>query len=143
MLVSAGITVNDMAALHPYEYVYFNRLIAGGEESASTRFETDYYGASYREGVRWLAKNYHPKGGERVRVSNPSMNFLTAYYLESSRDLRRRFHPVQAWDRPNIYMSTTRWNQHKEKHGRLLHVVRREGVPLLYIIEVAPPPGTT
>ncbi len=143
VLVSVGVTVYDMADLHPYQYVYFNRLVAGGLESASSRFETDYYGASYREGVRWLIQNYHPGTGAQVRVANPSNNFLTAYYLESNRDLRHRFHPVQAWDRPNIYMSTTRWNQHKEKQGKLLHVVRRRGVPLLYVIEVNPPHSST
>ena len=139
MAGSAGLTVVDMAELHPYQYVYFNRLIAGGVVSASTRFETDYYGASYREGVRWLAENYHHRGKGKVRVANPSMNFLTAYYLESHPDLRSRFHPVRPWDNPNIYMSTTRWNQHKEKPGRVLHVVTRKGVPLLYVVEVTPP----
>ena len=143
VLVSAGVTIHDMVDLHPYQYVYFNRLVAGGVEAGSARFETDYYGASYREGVLWLAQNYHPRTRQKVRVANPSRNFLTAYYLESNPRNRERFHPVAAWDRPHIYLSTTRWNQHKEKHGKLLHVVKRKGVPLLYVIEVAPPEDTT
>ncbi len=139
VLLSAGLTVFDMAELHPYQYIYFNRLVAGGLESASQRFETDYYGASYREGVRWLIDNYHPESGGQVRVANPSRNFLTAYYLEASQELRDRFHPVEAWDDPNIYISITRWNYHTDKDGKLLHVVSRKGVPLLYVIEVRPP----
>lgn len=136
---SATLTVFDMVDLHPYQYVYFNRLMAGGLESASARFETDYYGASYREGVRWLIENYPTGTGEKVRVANPSRNFLTAYYLEANQELRDRFLPVQPWDNPHIYISITRWGFHKEKEGRLLHVVSRKGVPLLYVIEVRPP----
>jgi len=139
VLTSVAITIQDMAELHPYQYVYFNRLVAGGEESASTRFETDYYGASYREGVRWLAQHYGQHAAERIRVANPSMNFLTAYYLETNPELRKRFVPVRPWERPHIFMSITRWDFHKDKTGQLLHVVRRKGVPLLYVIEVTPP----
>ncbi len=141
VLGSVGVTIYDMVELHPYQYVYFNRLVAGGLESASARFETDYYGASYREGVRWLIRNYRPQSGERVRVANPSREFLTEYYLTSSKELRDRFQHVKAWDRPHVYLSITRWNWHKEKQGKLLYVVKRKGVPLLYVIELAPPGG--
>jgi hypothetical protein len=40
--------------LHPHEYVYFNRLV-GGLPGAYGRFETDYWGNSYREAVEILA----------------------------------------------------------------------------------------
>ncbi len=137
-LFSAGLTLFDMADLHPYEYVFFNRSVAGGLESAYTRFDTEYYGSSYREGVRWLIDNYHPESTERIRVANASKAFLTGYYLEMSDDLRRRFVEVQPGDDPNIYLSTTRWNKHNVK-GRILHIVSREGAPLLYVIEVRRP----
>lgn len=139
MVVSMGFTLFDMVELHPYQYVYFNRLIAGGLESAGSRFETDYYGASYREGLRWLAENYHPNTREQVRVANPSIDFLTGYYLETRPELRKRFKHVKPWDKPHIYMSITRWDWHKSKKGKLLHVVHRKNVPLLYVIELTPP----
>jgi hypothetical protein len=138
VLLSTGLTTYDMIDLHPYQYVFFNRLIGGGLETASTRYETDYYGASYREGVRWVIDNYPSANGERVRVANSSMNFLTAYYLEASPELRDRFQPVQAWDNPDVFLSTTRWNFQKDKEGTVLHVVSRKGVPLLYVIEPRP-----
>lgn len=138
VMLSVGLTAFDMVDLHPYQYVYFNRLIGGGLETASTKYETDYYGASYREGVRWVIDNYHSASGEKVRVANPSMNFLTAYYLEASPELRDRFQPVQAWDNPDVFIATTRWNFNNDKQGTVVHVVSRKGVPLLYVIEPRP-----
>ncbi len=138
VLFSAGLTVVDMAQLHPYEYIYFNRLVAGGLESAASRFDTEYYGASYREGILWLEQNYHPATTERIRVSNPSKPFLTAYYLEANDEVRKRFVSVPDGDNPNVYLAITRWNKYKEE-GTVLHVVSRKGLPLLYIIEQRKP----
>ncbi len=39
------LTAADMVSLHPYQSVYFNRLVAGGLAGAAGRFETDYWGS--------------------------------------------------------------------------------------------------
>ncbi|HEX2988927.1 MAG TPA: hypothetical protein VHS06_12270, partial [Chloroflexota bacterium] len=141
VMISAGLTAYDMVDLHPYQYIYFNRLVGGGLETASTKYETDYYGVSYREGVRWVIDNYHPANGGKVRVANPSLNFLTAYYLEASPELRDKFQPVQPWDNPDVFIAITRWNFHNDKEGTVLHVISRKGVPLLYVIKPQPQPA--
>jgi uncharacterized protein YaiE (UPF0345 family) len=46
----------DMAKLHPYEYVYFNRL-SGGLAGAQGKYETDYWALSMREGMEWVGQN--------------------------------------------------------------------------------------
>ena len=46
----------DMAKLHPYEYVYFERLF-GGVAWAQDRYQTDYWALSTREGVEWVNQN--------------------------------------------------------------------------------------
>jgi len=134
---SIGITVVDMVRLHPYQTVYFNRSLAGGLQHAAQNYETDYWGNSYKEGVEWVIQNYQPKLNRKIRVNNPSNNFLTGYYLEKTPALRDRFEMVD--DNPDLFLSTTRWNLHKKYPGRLLHVVERERTPLLYVIEVAQP----
>lgn len=45
--------VLDMAALHPYEYVYFNRVF-GGLPAAEGQFETDYWGVSMADSAKWI-----------------------------------------------------------------------------------------
>ena len=72
--VSLMTTIADMIALHPYESVYFNRLIAGGLRSAAGSYETDYWGNSYREGVEWLVTHYGPSASatQPIRVASCS-----------------------------------------------------------------------
>jgi hypothetical protein len=40
--------VVEMVQLHPYQYVYFNRM-SGGLQAAATRYETEYYAHSFKE----------------------------------------------------------------------------------------------
>ena len=62
---ACAVVVADMAAIHPYEYAYFNRL-AGGLGAAASRYETDYWGLSLREAAEWL--NEHDGAQQEVIV---------------------------------------------------------------------------
>ena len=46
-------TGTNYVLLHPYQYVFYNSLV-GGLPGAKGRFETEYWGTSNREAVRWL-----------------------------------------------------------------------------------------
>jgi hypothetical protein len=141
-VASVGVTVRDMVLLHPYQSVYFNHVIAGGLPRAATRFETDYWGSSHREGVLWLVGAYDWRAAkEPIRVANCSTPFLTGYYLASDAELRRAFTSVTLDDDPHIVLTTTRFDCHQKQPGRVLHVVERMGTRLLYVFEVRPPLG--
>jgi len=47
-----------MVRIHPYEVAYYNFLV-GGTRGASARWAdaTDYWGSSYRDGIKWLNEN--------------------------------------------------------------------------------------
>ena len=47
--------------IHPYEIAYFN-FIVGGTKGAQQRWPdaTDYWGSSYRDGMKWLTRNAEP-----------------------------------------------------------------------------------
>lgn len=135
---SMALTAFEMARLHPYQSIYFNRTIGGGLERASQRFETDYWGTSYKEAVDWLIAEYRPGGPRRVRVANVSNHFLTAYYL-SRGEAPARFEAVRQPGRADVILATTRWNLHRSWPGRILHTVTREGVVLCYVIERSRP----
>jgi hypothetical protein len=136
-VASLGLTLADMWALHPYEYIYFNRLGGGGQAAASERFETDYWGLSYKEGLAWLRDNY-PAASRPVPVANCSSDFLTKYWLRTQPDLAARFAPSSPYTNPppRILLATTRYNCHK-RGGTPIHVVTRKDVPLLYVLENA------
>lgn len=152
-------TLHEMAKLHPYESVYFNRLFGGGLKEGSERFGTDYWGLSYKEAAEWLVKNYHST--KPVTVANCADPFLTDYYL--SKWAPGRFVSVWASQDPDILLATTRFECHEttveeiegvrhlkiiekgglwlpDRSGKLrpdvLAVVSRKGVPLAYVLEV-------
>ena len=134
IVFSVALTAFDMYRLHPYQTVYFNRLLAGGLEKAAKNYETDYWGNSYREGILWLMNNYHPLIDRKIRILSFSWPFQTRYYLEKSREAMNRFEMVE--DNPDIFISTTRRNCHKAYREKIIYTVERDHAPLLYVIEV-------
>ena len=133
--------LTDMAQLHPYEYVYFNRTIAGGLPGSAGRFETDYWGASYREGVEWVISRYGRDSLARpLRVANCSSTALTQYWIERDPVAKQRFEAVGPGEAPpDLFLATTRFDCHLQ--GRApIHVVERQGTPLLYVFSLTSPP---
>ncbi len=148
--ISAGLTVIDMIQLHPYQYIYFNRLIAGGLKGADRKFETEYWGTSYKEAAQWLIDNYHPDCHEVIRVNACGAEFPSGYYFDKSIEAKDRFMLVagerddDGWlveglEPPHVLLSTTRETCYRTGQGKVLHIVERQGVPLRYIIELHRP----
>jgi len=135
--VSIAITGIDMIRLHPYQYVYFNRMLAGGLKGGSQQFDTDYWGASYKEGYEWVVDNYRRDRAEPITVANCSNIFFGNYYLSKTAEARSRFRAVADRDDPDLFLTTTRYGCQEKKfaQGKVLHIVERQGVPLLYVIE--------
>jgi hypothetical protein len=131
--VSLAVTSIDMVRLHPYQYVFFNRLIAGGLKEASTSYETDYWGASGREGALWIEANYDRRDdGAPIRVTSCLYRASTEYFLPAD-----RFKHVGPSQDPDLFVSYTRWRCHERMEGKVVHIVEREGVPLLYVKQVS------
>jgi hypothetical protein len=137
--ISAGVTVFDLVQLHPYQSVYFNRAVPGRFAAGASRFETDYWGFSYKEGAEWLIHNYRPPFQGKVRVANCAMPFQIGYFFEKMGDLQNRFMAGRPKENPYIFLATTYTYDgcHKTITGNILHIVKRQGVPLLYVIEVS------
>ena len=60
--------IYSLIRLHPYQYIYFNRLV-GGVQGAAGKYELDYWATSYREAALFLNENAPP--GSRVAVYGP------------------------------------------------------------------------
>jgi hypothetical protein len=133
------LVVGDIVALHPYEYVYFNRA-SGGLSGAVGHYETDYWGASYKEGLAWTAAHLtSPAPGQMLRVSscNDNSNRRLEYYRRRWPGVADRLRITGEYRDADVYLAITRYDCHK-RPGEVLHVVRREGAPLLYVIRTAP-----
>ena len=141
--ISAGLTVIDMIQLHPYQYVYFNRLTAGGLKGAYQKFETEYERISLNEGVEWLIQNYHPDTADAIKITDCSggaAGYQTTYYLNESEKARQKWRYAEEDEIPNIYLTTTDYEESRTAwNGKVLHTVERQGVPILLVIEVERP----
>jgi hypothetical protein len=58
-----------MVQLHPYQYLYFNRM-SGGLQAAATQYETDYYAHSFKELGERLADRLWETERERYLDGN-------------------------------------------------------------------------
>ncbi len=120
----------QMASLHPYEYVYFNETV-GGLRGAAGRFETDYWGASYREAAGWLRENAFSDPRRGVVLHTRGQALQTLAFL-SDRPVR-----WDLLDKADYFVSFTRWNEHLLAGDRKpIHVVARDGVPLCYVYKM-------
>jgi hypothetical protein len=131
------LTIIDMAHLHPYQTLYFNRLFGGGLEKAATQYETDYWGASYREGIETLIQHYRPNGSMPIKVANCAASFQTEYWLSENPEAHRWFISVKPTDDPDILIATNRYRCLADP-GRIMHIVERQSTPILTIYERRP-----
>lgn len=53
-VLSISHTIYTMIKLHPFEYVYFNRLAGSSMQQVKDKFELDYWGLTYRQGLEYI-----------------------------------------------------------------------------------------
>ncbi|HKU36913.1 MAG TPA: hypothetical protein VJR89_02165, partial [Polyangiales bacterium] len=117
--------------------VYFNRS-SGGLRKQYRKFETDYWSVSYREGLEWIVRERLaevPPRPHRVTTCDYSGNERVQYYVEQWPDAPARVRITGGYQDADLFLSVRRYGCHRDK-GRVLHVVRRQGVPLLYVHRV-------
>ena len=130
-------TIADMWALHPYEYTYFNRLIAGGMEQANQRFEMEYWGTAFREAAIWLKEYYRPPGVLEIVYDTNALREMTHYFMEQAPPEGVKFHHPVDGEKVKVYLLFRRGNQLTEPgFGHIVHTIKREGVPFLDIVEM-------
>jgi hypothetical protein len=132
-LVGALLVALQIVELHPYEYVYFNRIV-GGLPGASGRYETDYWGASYREGLAWVVEHVRPIRPLRIAACDSSSAGRLYYYLRRWPEANRRFEIVESPQSADLFLAVTRFDCHRRVPAEILHVIEREGAPLLYVL---------
>jgi hypothetical protein len=129
------VTVADMLRLHPYEYTYFNRGLAGGLALAQGSYETDYLGLSYREAVRWVVEHVAPPPARPLRVAIcKGWDASLADALAAAGAAPDRYRPVP-WNAPaDVAVAITRAECHRRFGGDVLAALGPAGTPLVYVI---------
>jgi len=129
VIANLAIVSFHMGRLFPYQNLYFNEL-TGGLKGAYGRFDTDYWGETYKEAVEWLKQN-------ELKDLDPSVQTVALHTRGNAFSSVYYFKPGMLWkpfEEAEYYLSFTRWHEN-ERAGNIkpLHVVMREGVPLNYI----------
>jgi hypothetical protein len=57
LILNCGYIAFEMIKIHPYQNLYFNFLAGKTLKEAGEKFELDYWGLSYREGLEYILKN--------------------------------------------------------------------------------------
>ena len=116
-----------MAQLHPYEYIFANRF-AGGVRGAFGRYESDYWGSSFKEAAQRIQDFVAREGGVpagkiyKIAICGPWASAMI--YLPPN------FEPVVANEPAEFFLSTTRWMCQDMRPGKEIIRIERLGVPL-------------
>lgn len=124
IITSMTFVFREKCKLYPYEYIYFNEII-GGLPKASGRFDSEYWGASYKENAVWLRENI--KSDKPIKVYACNVSFSVDYYSQ------KKFEMVGSKaDADYIicdYDNTLKDNSSFE----IMNVIERLGVPINYV----------
>ena len=116
-----------MIVLHPYQYIYYNSLV-GGLKGAYKKYETDYWGAGFKEATGWFNTHINdPKKTYRI--------FSEGYQYSSDKYFKKNATFTYDFARADYIFTFTRWNADQKHSGKIIYTVEREGVPLIYIKE--------
>lgn len=122
MVINLLMVARQMAILHPYQYIYFNELV-GGLPGANGKYDTDYFGASYKEAVEWFNRNINDRTKQyKITTTGDPLSLIP--YFEKNTSLHGDCNSA------DYFISYTRWYLHTVCAGKIVYQVEREGVPL-------------
>lgn len=115
--------------LHPYEYVFYNRL-AGGLPGAARKWELDYWSSSLREASEQLNDYVEKEGNPDHRTY---LVAVCAEPIQAEAYLAPGLDVTTDWRRADFFLSSTQMNCHEALKGQIVGTVSRMGVTLAVI----------
>jgi hypothetical protein len=126
-------TAYTLFNLHPYEYVYYNRL-AGNMAVAEKEWEGDYWSSSLREAAAMLEAQIPPNeiDGDGLNYA-PYRVAVCAESIQGRAYLDHRFQITSDWMNADFYISSTNMNCDKVMQGKIIATVKRMGATLAVV----------
>lgn len=117
-----------MVRHHPYENVYFNAL-TGGPRGAHGRFEMDYWGLSYRQGLEAIVRN-----DPAPRIAVHAATAAGRYNADILRPAdRRRLVFVEDIADAKYHITNFRWDRERFPYEAEAFAVRIDGAPIMAV----------
>lgn len=95
-----------MIRYHPFENVYFN-VFAGDPTTLRQRFEMDYWGLSYKQGIDYILANNSSKNIKIFVSDPPGLDYINSGL---SSENKSRLIPVKDPEDANYFVSVFRWH---------------------------------
>jgi 4-amino-4-deoxy-L-arabinose transferase-like glycosyltransferase len=123
----AAFNLTSLVHLHPYEYVAYNELFAGGLVGAKDKWELDYWSDGVRESANQLTAFVKAEG--KV-LREPYTVAVCAESMQADEWLGPQFTLTSNWLKADFYISTTHMGCDKVMKGDVIGTVEREGIKL-------------
>lgn len=134
LITNIILVFNQLIVLYPYQYIYFNEL-AGGLNGASKNFETDYWGATFKEAIYWLKENEFTNYNKTYSVNNCANPTLISKEIELFQDLGINVRWVP-YEEAEYFICYQREIRDYTVNGELIHTVSRDNTDLNYIYKI-------
>ncbi len=128
IIINCTTVVVSEIKLFPYQYIYFNEL-TGGLRGGARYFESDYWNASFREAIVWLKQN-KIEDNKKYTIYTCSESSSLLYYFSKNMKM------VDHYDAADYAVCYTRYGTYKKVPGKILYIVKRDLIPLQYVIQV-------
>ncbi len=128
LVINCLLVMISQVKLFPYQYLYFNELV-GGLKGGSQYFATDYWNASFKEGILWL-KNNKIQENKKYSIYVCGSSLSVFYYFSNNMEW------VGSYDKANYAICSEYTKEYKKIPGKVIHTVERDSVPLNYVIEI-------
>jgi hypothetical protein len=121
-----------MVDLHPYQNLYFNRLAGPDMQTVKSRFDLDYWGLSYREGLEYILAH---DASDRISVyADTDAGWRNGAILgaEGEKRLDFVFDPGEA----EYYMGSYRWHPQDYPYPNEVYSVRVGNAKVLTVFKL-------
>ena len=123
-----------MIRYHPHENVFFNAL-TGGLGGANGKFEMDYWGLSYRQGLEYIVRT-DPGNLIPVHAATAAGRYNADILKPAD---RKRLAFVGELADARYHVTTFRWDRERFTAGSEAFAIRVEGVPVMAVYRLPSP----
>jgi hypothetical protein len=136
LLVVVGLSGSlvSIIRMHPYEYVYFNTTARKVFRPIDEKFDMDYWGISYRQGLEYILATDKRKENIKVNIYN-APGYRNLECLPPAE--RSRFTAMDDMEDADYYLSNYRMNLGTDSLTPF-HTIRAQGDKVLGVFKLTP-----
>jgi hypothetical protein len=126
-----------MLRYHPNENVYFNRLAGENMAQVNQRFELDYWGLSFKQGIDYILST-DPAEKIPVFIDGAPGEFYINYLLPENQ--KKRILSTDTPEEARYYITNYRWHVEDYPYKKEFYSVRVNGASILSVFDLRAEP---